>query len=317
MLDRLLCPLPASSVALRRRTPWPLPRFTRIPGRGAVAEALGLAASVIAVVQIAGKVVSIAKRHITDFKDAPRELHSIHIEVSTLKAIFESLQLAGGPKGIIPTTPGLETAVEGCQTSMTELAKLLNLSANSVPGRWTWVFNAFKARSLLEALSRHKSTITVALSAASGHVQVVSFRRRVLYARLLTSVAPVGPFKGSSLASTVYGSPSPRPKRRRSSSGYPRSPTAQSRANLLANDTMGLASGSSIRPPSKSGSNPDQIILRSSALARQELARRFSRRLLSTIFSIQCNLQRSVWHTSTATSIGKRSNEPSICYKTS
>ena len=98
-----------------------------------MAEALGLAASVIAVVQLSDRVISLAKRYITDFQDAPRELHAIHIEVSTLNAVFDSLYLSGGLKGAgIPRVPGLEDAVAACQETVHGLEQLL-VSGPNVP----------------------------------------------------------------------------------------------------------------------------------------------------------------------------------------
>ena len=56
-------------------------------------EPLSITASVIAVIQISSKIMSICSDYIRDVKDAPSDLQKIMLEVATVKGIFEALRL--------------------------------------------------------------------------------------------------------------------------------------------------------------------------------------------------------------------------------
>jgi hypothetical protein len=56
-------------------------------------DLLSITASVIAITQIADKIVSVCKGYINTVKDAPKDLRSIVIEVGSLKCVLEVLQL--------------------------------------------------------------------------------------------------------------------------------------------------------------------------------------------------------------------------------
>lgn len=57
-----------------------------------MAEAVALCASVIAIIQISERIMGLTKHYIETIQGAPRDLHNIRIETSTLKAVFESLK---------------------------------------------------------------------------------------------------------------------------------------------------------------------------------------------------------------------------------
>lgn len=144
-----------------------------------MAEAAGLVASIIAIIQIADRIVGVTKHYIETVQDAPRDLHRIRTELSTLKAVFESLQfvhsLDPATSFTLRALDGPAGAVEICKNIVIELEKLLHPSSSTIPhnkrqkikGTWealAWPFKESKVGKLLEDLSRIKTTISLALS---------------------------------------------------------------------------------------------------------------------------------------------------------
>lgn len=56
-----------------------------------MAEAVGLFASIIAVVQLADSIAKICKFYIETIQDYPRDLRLIYVEIGSLKVVFEGL----------------------------------------------------------------------------------------------------------------------------------------------------------------------------------------------------------------------------------
>jgi hypothetical protein len=104
-----------------------------------MAEAIALSASIIAVIQISDRIIGLTKHYIEAVQDAPRNLHSIRIEVSTLKAVFESLELLRDSNSVLSGNvrklSEKDGAVEGCRRSVSELEKIAQ-SKPSVGQRW-------------------------------------------------------------------------------------------------------------------------------------------------------------------------------------
>ena len=57
-----------------------------------MAEILALPAGVIAIIQLADRIIGTCEFYIKTVRDAPKDLCTILIEVSMLKTIFESLK---------------------------------------------------------------------------------------------------------------------------------------------------------------------------------------------------------------------------------
>jgi hypothetical protein len=151
-----------------------------------MAEALGFAASLIAVIQLADRVSSLCKFCIESVDGCPKELRVILIEISTLKAIFKNLKFVeeSDPDGrlFLKTLGDPEGPVAGCLHALNDLEKLLpseHLQWNShESGHKTkrqkvkitlaslaWPFKKDKALILLNEIIQHKTTISVAFSA--------------------------------------------------------------------------------------------------------------------------------------------------------
>lgn len=150
-------------------------------------EALGLVASVIAIVQISSKIVSLCQFYIGSIDGAPQELRVILIEVSTLKAIAESLQYLTQPdvssSDLLKQLADVEGPIEGCKKALKELEKLLppqpatgngpsskRRKLDTAAKTLGWPFIAGRAKKLLQEIMQHKATINLALTANFAYV---------------------------------------------------------------------------------------------------------------------------------------------------
>ncbi len=160
-----------------------------------MAEAIGLAASVIAVVQLSGAIAKVCKGYIEGVQDYPNDLRRVLVEVSMLKALFEDLdfledcETASSP--ILSKLDGKDGPIEGCRRILTELcnelpaAEFSSTTTNTVGtqgnslckpprkkrrvvqealDRLAWPLKSNKVQKLLGELAQHKSTITMAFS---------------------------------------------------------------------------------------------------------------------------------------------------------
>ena len=146
-----------------------------------MAEALAIAGSVIAIIQVADRVIDLCKYYLRRVKDAPSDLRSILIEVSTLKTTLKNAKFLSeaqpGASDTIKTLSSDNGPITGCHQSLVELEKLLHLDPNMpTPQRQSkrqkiqasfaelkWPFRETRARKLLEEISRFKTTITLGL----------------------------------------------------------------------------------------------------------------------------------------------------------
>ena len=146
-----------------------------------MAEAIGLAASIIAVLQLADRIASVCKSLIETVQDYPRDLRLIFLETSSLKAIFESLRFLNehdpADSVTLQMLRGSDGPVEGCKMAMDQLDRLFPshpLRSSKTKGAkrqklqtalagLAWPLKADRARKLLDEIMRHKSTINVAL----------------------------------------------------------------------------------------------------------------------------------------------------------
>ncbi|KAH8592024.1 hypothetical protein B0O99DRAFT_690086 [Bisporella sp. PMI_857] len=144
-------------------------------------DPISLTASIIAVIQISNKVISLTRAWIETVKDAPRELQLIHIEISSLTGILESLSSLSNCGSIQPHSieklQGRNGLVEQCQGYLTELEillspddgngkcwkmdkaliwplKVLGIRRNMSLDTLRWPLKATKARKLLENIQR-------------------------------------------------------------------------------------------------------------------------------------------------------------------
>jgi hypothetical protein len=149
---------------------------------------IALVASIAAIIQISDRIIGITKHYIEAVHDAPRDLHIIRIEISTLKAIFESLMLLqesheshDASYSMLQKLGEKDGVVEGCRHSVSELVKLLDHEVQPSSGgkrrrlhatlsNLAWPLKETKVNKLLSDISRYKSTITILLSTEQAYV---------------------------------------------------------------------------------------------------------------------------------------------------
>lgn len=147
-----------------------------------MAEAVAVAASVIAIIQVADRIIGACKTYISSVRDAPSDLRVILLEISALKPVFENLKFLNSCHS--PCSPmfdslcGVDGPVEGCLSSVNELAALFPPDNAHIAGQGqskrrkikhnlvslAWPLKQTKARKLLDDILRYKSTITLVLT---------------------------------------------------------------------------------------------------------------------------------------------------------
>lgn len=150
-----------------------------------MAEAIAVGASVIAIIQIADRIISLCKFYIETARDAPSDLRIILIETSALKTILENLNFPTACDGPDSTAArrisGADGPIEGCCRTVTELEKLFPSDSVRTRGRkgskrrmlnsaltaLAWPLKESKARKLLDEMMRYKATISLALTTNS------------------------------------------------------------------------------------------------------------------------------------------------------
>ncbi|KAI9766841.1 MAG: hypothetical protein M1839_004764 [Geoglossum umbratile] len=156
-------------------------------------DPLSITASVIAIIQVADRIIAACRAYITTAKDAPRDLRAIVIEVESVKSVLgvlELLVLSDGDDApaILGKLKGTNGPLEGCMEALTALNSLLPKTASSVGDQdskrstryfesnkarkmvaLAWPFKKDEARRHLEYIGLHKATISLALTTESVH----------------------------------------------------------------------------------------------------------------------------------------------------
>lgn len=150
-----------------------------------MAETIAVGASVIAIIQIADRIIGLCKFYIETARDAPSDLRIILIETSALKTILENLNFLTACDGPDSTAArrisGADGPIEGCCRTVTELERLFPSDSGRTRGRkgskrgmlnsaltaLAWPLKESKARKLLDEMMRYKATISLALTTNS------------------------------------------------------------------------------------------------------------------------------------------------------
>lgn len=155
-----------------------------------MAEALAIGASIIALIQVADRVIKLCKFFISAVRDAPQDLRAILIEILLIKTVFKSLRFLAdaGVDNLSVTLCGLvgpNSVVGACIRAVQDLESLFPSHYIESPKDPTgeakrrkrdfsqalnvlaWPLKVNRARKLLEEIGRHKATITLALTAES------------------------------------------------------------------------------------------------------------------------------------------------------
>jgi hypothetical protein len=140
-------------------------------------DPLSITAGVIAIIQIADRIISVCKDYITAVKDAPNDLRTILIEVGSVKSLLEVTELlilkrTHGNNSVLESSEG---PLRGCEEALKALEKMFPMQVDrSATGKrrkvvvsltnLAWPFKEGKARKLLEDIGRHKATLSLALT---------------------------------------------------------------------------------------------------------------------------------------------------------
>ncbi|RYP11720.1 hypothetical protein DL767_011041 [Monosporascus sp. MG133] len=147
-----------------------------------MAEALGVAASVITILQLSARIISACDFYLEARQDMPTIVRSIRIEVNSLRGILEDFDLRDNRStselAALPSLQrlaGPDSPIEGCRHTLEELQELVKCDAASISGSrrkklsaffWLlrWPLKEDKARKLLQDVAHYKATINVALN---------------------------------------------------------------------------------------------------------------------------------------------------------
>ena len=93
-------------------------------------DPLSITASVVAILGLAEKIISSCRSYLSSIRDAPSDLRSILIEVSSLKSIVENLQFLvthgadGDHSQIVQDLNSPDGPIHGCREALAKLEKV-------------------------------------------------------------------------------------------------------------------------------------------------------------------------------------------------
>ena len=148
-------------------------------------DPISLAASLVAFVQIADRIIVACKHCIDTIRDAPRDMMIIVGEITSLKTILDSFatdELRAKTANLAPLLFGPSGPVEACRRCLSSLEKLLP-SVQHDPQRGStrlritlvelaWPLKESRAKKLLAEIAQHKATLLLAMT---GSLVQVSF----------------------------------------------------------------------------------------------------------------------------------------------
>ncbi|KAK3685175.1 hypothetical protein B0T22DRAFT_537570 [Podospora appendiculata] len=149
-----------------------------------------ISVSVIAVIQMADRVIDLCKNYLGAARDAPADLRLILFETSSIKSVLDNLHFltscSHGPS-TLESLAGGDGPIEGCRRLICELEELLSgppggsnedgvaadggtkrQKVKTVLTALAWPAKGSKAKKLLGQLSQHKETISLALTTDSA-----------------------------------------------------------------------------------------------------------------------------------------------------
>jgi hypothetical protein len=152
-------------------------------------DPLSITSSVIAIIQISTKIVSVCSDYIRDVKDAPSDLRKVMLEVAAVKGIFEALGLLLPGSDCADSVAShqndnerpfrfLRDSIDGCARELTALEALFPKAEDrSYDGKrrkyllslssLAWPLKAHRAKKHLDDISQYKATISFALTTRS------------------------------------------------------------------------------------------------------------------------------------------------------
>ncbi|PQE03932.1 vegetative incompatibility HET-E-1 protein [Rutstroemia sp. NJR-2017a BVV2] len=149
-----------------------------------LSQALGIAASVIAVIDLSAKVASRCSEYYANVKNARDDIERLQREAQGLKAILERVySLCDGPKGVgLHDSQSLREGVEDCQKQLAQLeAKLKPRTTNKLMSRYgiralRWPLKSNEVDRITEKLGHYKDNISFSLQVDQEYVILFIFQ---------------------------------------------------------------------------------------------------------------------------------------------
>jgi hypothetical protein len=150
-----------------------------------MAELVAFGASIVAFIHLAGRVIELSKFYLEGLQDCPHDIRVILVEVSSLKAILQTLSYLIGTSSGASQSPGLlqqlsgkDGPVEGCREAIASLEKLLpphsrtavrkRRKLDTVRSQLAWPLKQSHAKKLLDEIMRYKTSISFALTSETA-----------------------------------------------------------------------------------------------------------------------------------------------------
>ncbi|KAI1777356.1 hypothetical protein F4818DRAFT_345854 [Hypoxylon cercidicola] len=135
-----------------------------------MAEVLGLATSVIAVIELSAKVTLLCSQYLKDVKNAQNDIAKLQGEINSLKTVSEGVRrLLDTPQaGQLKTSQGLRAALESGQNQLQSLKDTLQSNRDKNKKWWklhalSWPFKSNDITELVQELARHTQVISSSL----------------------------------------------------------------------------------------------------------------------------------------------------------
>ena len=139
-------------------------------------EAVGSAASIIAVIDLSAKVASLCFQYYSAVKDARSDVERLQGELERLTTTLQGAQrLLESPDGKrLQTSQGMRDGLSDCSSQLTQLQSRLEKKLNPGSARKAmsrfgfralkWPFESKEIDSIIKNLERHRDTLSVALA---------------------------------------------------------------------------------------------------------------------------------------------------------
>lgn len=134
-------------------------------------DPLSSAASVIALIQLAGRIVKICGDYIQEVKNARAEILEVQQAVTDLAGVLRELHvLLQGPNGpSLSSSQTLDVPITNCSSTLTALELTIGLrKRNSMMRRLrfqalAWPLKRIEVEKIISKIERYKSTFTLSL----------------------------------------------------------------------------------------------------------------------------------------------------------
>lgn len=146
-----------------------------------VMDGLSAAASVIAVIQISGTVISLCSQYLTAVKNAKSDIERLQGELRSLETVLEGAQkLVEGPNGVrLETSRPLLDGVRGCSSQLADLKSKLEQNLKHaktgkikwIRDRTKWPFESKDVENIIKILNKFRSTISDSLNIDQTYVE--------------------------------------------------------------------------------------------------------------------------------------------------